>query len=118
MWYIQHIIIRLISNLKVDQQVTPINFKTLQHQYKDEILEIAEACMVDDIKVFGSILNGDLYENSDIDFLVKMKPNSGFAIGGLKWRLEELLGRRVDVVSVNTLHHLIKNQVLKKAVYL
>ena len=92
-----------------------MNFSILQNKYKDRI---AETCMVDDIKVFGSILRGELSENSDIDFLVKMKPNSGFAIGGLKYRLEELLNRRVDVVSENALHYLIKDQILKEAVHL
>ena len=95
-----------------------MNFSILQNEYKDRIVRIAEYCMVDDIKVFGSILRGELSENSDIDFLVKMKPNSGFAIGGLKYRLEELLNRRVDVVSENALHYLIKDQILKEAVHL
>lgn len=95
-----------------------MNLQTLQSQYKDKIFAIAKICMVEEIKVFGSILNGDLPENSDIDFLVKMKPNSGFAIGGLKWRLEDLLHRKVDIVSENALHDLIKNQILKDAVSL
>ena len=95
-----------------------MNFSILQNEYKDRIVRIAETCMVDDIKVFGSILRGELSENSDIDFLVKMKPNSGFAIGGLKYRLEELLNRRVDVVPENALHYLIKDQILKEAVHL
>jgi len=95
-----------------------MNLHTLQSEYKDKIFAIANTCMVEEIKVFGSILEGDLSENSDIDFLVRMKPNSGFAIGGLKWRLEELLHRKVDVVSENALHRLIKNQILKDAVSL
>ena len=95
-----------------------MNFSILQNEYKDRIVRIAETCMVDDIKVFGSILRGELSENSDVDFLVKMKPNSGFAIGGLKYRLEKLLNRRVDVVSENALHYLIKDQILKEAVHL
>lgn len=95
-----------------------MNFLILQTEYKEKIIKIAEACMVEDIRVFGSILHGELSQNSDIDFLVKMKPNSGFAIGGLKYRLEELLGRRVDVVSEKGLHYLIKDQILKEAVHL
>ncbi len=95
-----------------------MNFSTLQIEYKDRIIRIAEICMVDDIRVFGSILKGELSENSDIDFLVRMKPNSGFAIGGLKYRLEELLGRRVDIVSENSLHYLIKDQILREALHL
>lgn len=95
-----------------------MNLRTLQTEYRDRILEIANNCKVDEIKVFGSVLNGDLPATSDIDFLVKMKPNSGFAIGGLKWRLEELLGRKVDIVSENSLHRLIKEQVLRDALHL
>ncbi|MES2215358.1 MAG: hypothetical protein V4485_05035 [Pseudomonadota bacterium] len=44
-----------------------------------------------------------------------MKPSSGFAIGGLKWRLEELLGRKVDVVSEKALYRLIKDDIIKEA---
>lgn len=98
-------------------QMAPMNLEIL-HTHRDEIFAIAETCMVDDIRVFGSILHGDLSEDSDIDFLVKMKPNSGFAIGGLQWRLEELLDRKVDVVSENSLHYLIRQQILKDAVHL
>ena len=95
-----------------------MDFQTLKTKYKDQILQIADICSVENIRVFGSILKGRLTKESDIDFLVHMKPNSGFAIGGLKWRLEELLGRKVDIVSDNSLHHLIKAKVLKEAVYL
>jgi len=57
-------------------------------------------------------------ENSDIDFVVKMKPNSGFAIGGLKWKMEELLHRKVDIISEGAINHSIKDQILKEAVHL
>ncbi len=95
-----------------------MNLQIFRNHYKDQVMVIANHCMVDDIRIFGSILDTNLSEASDIDFLVKMKPNSGFAIGGLKWRLEELLHRRVDVVLENALHPLIKEQILKEARHL
>jgi predicted nucleotidyltransferase len=45
-----------------------------------------------------------------------MKPNSGFGIGGLQWRLEELLKCHVDVVPDTCLHPRIKDKILKEAV--
>ena len=92
-----------------------MNIHDLRSKYRDKILEAAQICKVEEIKVFGSILRDDFTEKSDIDFLVKMKPNSGFAIGGLQWRLEEILGKRVDIVSEKSLHHLIKDQILNEA---
>ena len=91
---------------------------TLQHDYKDQILQIAEACHADNIRIFGSLARGEQNEMSDVDFLVHMKPNSGFGIGGLKWRLEELLDCKVDVVSDTSLNPMIKEAILKEAVRL
>jgi predicted nucleotidyltransferase len=95
-----------------------MDLNSLRSNYKDQILFIASECMVDDIRVFGSITRGKISEDSDIDFVVRMKPNSGFAIGGLKWKIEELLRRKVDIVSEGGINHSIKDQVLKEAVYL
>ena len=91
---------------------------TLKHDYKDKILKIAEMCHADNIRIFGSFARGDQNERSDIDFLVHMKPNSGFGIGGLKWRLEELLNCKVDVVSDTSLNPMIKESILQEAIIL
>jgi predicted nucleotidyltransferase len=89
---------------------------TLQRDYKEQILKIAEICHADHIRIFGSIVRGEQTEKSDIDFLVHMKPNSGFGIGGLQWRLEELLHCRIDVVSDTSLNPMLKESILKEAV--
>lgn len=95
-----------------------MDLKTLKRDYKDQILKIAEVCHAENIRIFGSLARGEQNEWSDIDFLVHMKPDSGFGIGGLKWRLEELLDCKVDVVSDASLNPLIKDSVLKEAVRL
>ena len=95
-----------------------MDMETLRKNYKSQILEIAHICNAKDIRVFGSVARNEFGTNSDIDFLVQMKPNSGFGIGGLKWRLEELLNVKVDIVTEKSLHALIKNQVLREAIKL
>jgi len=95
-----------------------MNLEELKYNYRDQILEIADLCKAENVRVYGSIVRGEMREDSDIDFLVHMKPNSGFAIGGLQWRLEELLKCKVDVVPDTALHRIIKDQILKEAVKL
>ena len=52
------------------------------------------------IRVFGSMRRGDGSDDSDVDLLVPLSPGtSGLALGGLLLDAQELLGRRVDVVT-------------------
>jgi len=67
---------------------------------------------VDKLYLFGSALNASFKKDSDIDLLVKFKP---FELASyydnylhLKENLEELFGRKVDLVEEQTL----KNPVL------
>ncbi|MES2215359.1 MAG: nucleotidyltransferase domain-containing protein [Pseudomonadota bacterium] len=45
-----------------------MNLASLQSKYRAQILDIAEACQVEEIKVFGSIVRGTFTSESDIDF--------------------------------------------------
>lgn len=91
-----------------------LNLETLK-SFKPQIEEIAKLCGVDDVRLFGSVASGKNTPTSDIDFLVHVGDNVGFAFGGLKWRLEELLSCSVDIVPDSTLHPLIRESVLKSA---
>lgn len=93
-----------------------MNIDTLRKVYKKEIITIATLCNAENIRIFGSVAKNTATSTSDIDFLVHMKPGSGFCLGGLKWRLEELLDCRVDVVPDTSLHPFIKQQILAEAV--
>ncbi|MEI8295434.1 MAG: nucleotidyltransferase family protein [Alphaproteobacteria bacterium] len=97
--------------------ITSMNWVELQ-KYKQQIMDIAESCQAENIRLFGSIVRGENnHEYSDIDFLVHMKPGSGlFAMGGLQWRLEELLKCKVDVVPDTRLHPMLKEKILNEAV--
>ena len=56
-------------------------------------------------------------QESDLDILVDVAPvHSPFFPGGLSADLEELLGRKVDILTPGGLHWYIRDSVLKEAV--
>ena len=68
------------------------------------------------LRVFGSVARGDDGPDSDIDLLVEAAPkHAPFFPGGFKADLEDLLGRRVDVVEPEALHWYIRDRVLHEA---
>ena len=95
-----------------------MNLQTLRTKYKRKILVIAQLCHAENIRVFGSVARNEATADSDIDFLVHMQPGAGFSLGGLQWRLEELLKQKVDVVPDTSLHYSIREKILSEAVSL
>ena len=82
-----------------------------------EILRIAAKHGVRQIRVFGSVARGQAGPASDVDFLVEVGPkHSPFFPGGLVADLEDLLGRRVDVVEPEGIYPPLKDSILKEAV--
>jgi predicted nucleotidyltransferase len=83
---------------------------------KEQILALAAKHGASNVRVFGSVANGTAGQNSDIDFLVDLeKGRSLFDLGGLLMDLQQLFGRKVDVVTENGLHWYIKDRVLREA---
>ena len=69
------------------------------------------------IRVFGSMARDDASSQSDVDFLVDgVAPLSGFSLGALLMDAQDLLGRKVDIVTVNSLHPLMRDRVLRESV--
>jgi predicted nucleotidyltransferase len=69
------------------------------------------------VRVFGSMSRGDAGDDSDVDLLVTLPPGtSALALGGLLLDAQELLGRRVDVVTEASLHPALRERVLADAV--
>ncbi|UCG87833.1 MAG: nucleotidyltransferase family protein [Gemmatimonadota bacterium] len=70
-----------------------------------------------EVRVFGSVARGDEVEHSDIDFLVTLEPGRTLLdLARLEVRLEQLLGRRVDVVTVEGLREPMRSAALREAV--
>lgn len=84
---------------------------------REEILKISAKHGAFNVRVFGSAARGEAGEQSDIDLLVDVGVNrTPFFPGGLLADLEDLLGRRVDVVTEEGLHWYIREKVIKEAV--
>lgn len=67
--------------------------------------------------LFGSLVRGELTESSDIDFLVEFQGRRSLLdLVGLKLELEEVLGRKVDVLTYNSLHPLLRERILSEEV--
>ena len=88
--------------------------KTLA-KHKDELVSKYK---VQDIGVFGSYVRGEQVKGSDLDVLVTFREPIGlFKFIGLEYRLEELLGVKVDLVSKNALKPRIGERILREVVY-
>jgi uncharacterized protein len=86
---------------------------------REEILLIAAKYGAYNVRVFGSVARGEARADSDVDFLVEIEPQRTLLEQiALMQSLEQLLGRKVDVAEVETLHERIKGRVLKEAVVL
>ncbi|HEX7064868.1 MAG TPA: nucleotidyltransferase family protein [Bacillales bacterium] len=86
---------------------------------RNEILQAAQSNGVRNIRIFGSVARGEDNQNSDIDFLVEFEDDrSLFDLIRFKQELENMLGKPVDVVTENSVHQMIRPQVMKEAVEL
>jgi predicted nucleotidyltransferase len=84
-----------------------------------EIKPILEAeFLVDQIGYFGSFARGDYREDSDVDIIVACKKGIGWKFFDLKEYLESVLGRKVDLVTENSLRKNWKERILSQVKYL
>ena len=85
--------------------------------HRTELLALPRRRGVTGVRVFGSMSHGDGNDNSDVDLLVTLAPGtSALALGGLLLDAQELLGRRVDVVTEASLHPALRDRVMASAV--
>ena len=80
--------------------------------------ELKERYKVKSIAIFGSYARNEQKETSDIDILVEFyKTPDLIEFVDLKYYLENILGIKVDLVTKNALHPMIREEVLKDAEY-
>lgn len=88
----------------------------LIESHRTEILALAERHGIGDVRVFGSMARGDAGDASDVDLLVELRPGkTGLALGALLTDVQDLLDRRVEVVTENCLHPAIRNRIVREA---
>lgn len=87
------------------------------HAKRAEILRIAAKHGVLKIRLFGSVARGEESPDSDVDFLVEVgSATTPWFPAGLIVDLEDLLGRRVEVVTSRGLNPDLRERVTSEAV--
>lgn len=65
--------------------------------------------------LFGSTVRGEETSESDVDLLVEMDEGTSLLdLVGIKLEIEELLHRKVDVVTYDSIHPLLKDRILRE----
>ncbi len=84
----------------------------------NQVVKICQEFGVQDLRIFGSVLRADFHDQSDIDVLCTLRPDS--PARGLRWidlvlALEDVWGRSVDLVKPHLLDPVIREDVLREA---
>ena len=94
--------------------------KQLLEEKREEILTLAKKHGAFNVRVFGSVARCEETENSDIDFLIDYdlsKISPWFPVGLIE-DLEQLLNRKVDVLTTKSLHYFIRDKIINESISL
>jgi len=86
-------------------------------EVKRKIMPVLRRHQVKRAALFGSVVRGEMKENSDIDILVEVDNDlSLLDFIGIKQEIEDMLARRVDLVEYEAIKPIIRDTVLKEQV--
>ena len=91
----------------------------LSERIKEKILPTLKKYGIKKAALFGSFARGEQKPDSDIDILVKFKDRENktlLDLVGLELELVDVLNRKVDVLTYNSIHPLLKEYILKEQV--
>ena len=91
--------------------------KAVERKLKEHKPILEERYFVKRIGIFGSYARGEQKKESDVDIIVEFTSPVGFKFIELKLYLEEILDKKVDLVTPNALKPQIKESVLKEVSY-
>ena len=97
-----------------------MKLKQVLLEKREEILQIAAKHGAYNVRIFGSVARGEDDEKSDIDFLIDydLSKISPWFPSGLIQDLQSILGRKVDIVTMEGLKERIRERVLEEAIKL
>lgn len=82
-------------------------------EIKKKIMPILKKYGVKKASLFGSVVRKDQTESSDIDLLVELPETASLLeLANLKLDLEDILKKKVDVLTFDSLHPLLKDRIL------
>ena len=84
--------------------------------HRKEIREIVLAHRAANARVFGSVVHGSDTDESDLDILVDTTPETTlFDLGAIRYKLRNLLGVQVDVLTPGALPDKVRQIVISEA---
>jgi len=94
-----------------------LTLEIIRKKLRKDMKHLSERYNVSSLQVFGSYSRGEQTQHSDIDILVDFSDAIDlFDYVELEMYLSEVLGKKVDLVTGQTLKPQIKDKVLKEAV--
>jgi len=114
--------IRLIALSKRSNVLPPLfkvgKYMTDQIQpVREMIIDILRRNGVKRASFFGSIVRGEMTEDSDVDLLVEFEGKKSLLdLAHLKNELEDSINRRVDLLTYKSLHPRLKDRILAEQV--
>jgi predicted nucleotidyltransferase len=102
---------------RTNPQEQVVTIEQLLREKRDDIKRIAAKHGAYNPRVFGSVARGEAGPESDIDILIDVGPTtSSWFPAGLILDLEDLLGRRVEVITEKALNPELRDHVLREAI--
>jgi hypothetical protein len=84
---------------------------------RDDILRIAAQHGASNIRVFGSVARGEAEPESDLDLLIQLESGRSLLdLIAIKQDLEDLLERKVDVLTESAISPYLRERILREAV--
>lgn len=97
-----------------------INRETVLRKLKELKPYLEEKYGITEIGLFGSVVRNEHREDSDIDILINYdskKMKSLFRYMELQEELEEVFGRKVDLVNKKTISPFLRKRILEEVEY-
>lgn len=84
---------------------------------REKVADFCRRHHIRKLSLFGSVLRDDFGPESDVDVLVEFEPGHvpGFAFIDLQTELSQILRRKVDLNTPNSLNRHFRNRVLREA---
>lgn len=106
------------SPITPNTQLNHYKFKHIREVLKQHFSQVQLTYGVKSLGVFGSFVREEATERSDLDILVEFEGAPTFRkYMDLKFFLEDLFGRKVDLVIQADIKPQIREQILEEVVY-
>jgi len=93
--------------------------KSFIEEKRDIIIRIARAHGARNVRVFGSHARGDSGPESDLDLIIELEPDRSLLdLIAIKLEIEDLVHRKVDVVTEAALSPYLREEILQETVAL